>query len=165
MIYRLHYGKLTNEFIEIENTAFQNIQLACIASEFQKISRDAIEVYTSDETGGMIFPDFYYDDAVPLFSEQCIDMMQKSGADNLFIKEVIITDAIQEISRKYILGLPPRIDVINSKGIIDETKAANYLIFKTANPLDNNIYITEKLKKVFQKNKPLGMEIIETDVL
>lgn len=165
MIYRLHYGKLTNEFVEIENTAFQNIQLACIASEFQKISREAIEVYTSDETGGMIFPDFYYDDAVPLFSELCIDIMRKAGVDNLFTKEVIITDNIQEISRKYILGLPPRINVLNSKGKIDETRAANYLIFKIADSSDNNIYITEKLKKAFQKNKPLGMEIIEADVL
>lgn len=165
MIYRLHYAQLTNEFIELENTAFQDIQLACINSEFQKISRDSIEVYTSDESGGMIFPDFYYDDAVPLFSASCIDIMHDAGADNLFTKEVVITDNIQEISVKYILGLPPRIHVLDSGGKFDESKTGNYLIFKTADSPDNNIYITEKLKNAFLKNKPLGMEIVEADVL
>ena len=69
MIYRLHYNKMEDDFIELKQDAFQEIQLACMSSEFQKISTEPIEVETSEELGGMIFPDFMYDDAVPLFSE------------------------------------------------------------------------------------------------
>ncbi len=165
MTYRLHYAKLLHDFIELEPGAFRQIQLACITSEFQKISREPITVRTSDEDGGMEFPDFYYDDAVPLFSESLYDAMKNAGADNLFIKEVTVTDALQGRSQKYILGLPPRIDVLTASGVIDESRIGNYLIFKSADVKDPQIYITEKLREVFQKYKPLGMESVEVDVL
>lgn len=165
MIYRLHYAKIFNEFIEPEQDAFRDIESACISSEFQKISREPIAVCTSDELGGMTFPDFYYDDAVPLFSEKLFNAMKKEGIDNLLVKEVTIFDLLQNESRKYILGLPPRINVLDSGRRIDENKIGRYLIFKISNTSDNGIYITEQLYSVFKKLRPLGMEMIKADVL
>lgn len=165
MIYRLHYAKLFNEFIELEQNAFKDIQSACIASEFQKISREPIEVCTSDEVGGMIFPDFYYDDAVPLFSEALYKAMKKEGIDNLFVKDVVISDLLQDKLEKYIFGLPPRINVLDFHGKIDESKIGRYKIFKILDSPDNGIYINEQLYSLFKKLKPLGMEMIKADVL
>ena len=141
------------------------LQLPCISSEFQKIDKSPIKIETSEEIGGMVFPDFIYDDAVPLFSENVYAMMKNEGVDNLFEKEVLIVDDLQGISKKYILGLPPRIKAFTSSKIIDENKIGNYLIFKLADRPDNNIYIVDKLAKALNKIKPLGMEIIEVNVL
>lgn len=165
MIYRLFYGRTEDDFIELEPNSFGEIQLPCITSEFQKISTSPLEVHTSDEWGGMTFPDFWYDDAVPLFSDEVFRAMKQAGADNLFEKEVIVSDELQGISKKYILGLPPRIHVFDSNGRFDENRVGNYLIFKVADSVDNNIYITEHLKNIFEKIRPLGMEMIQADVL
>ncbi|MDE7137007.1 MAG: hypothetical protein K2O29_00900 [Ruminococcus sp.] len=72
MIYRLHYTKLFGIYVEPEENAFQDIQFACMMSEFHKISPEKIQIYTSDTVGGLDFPDFYYDDSVPLFSEKSV---------------------------------------------------------------------------------------------
>lgn len=165
MLYRLHYDKMSDDFIELNQEKLKDIQLPCITSQFQKINKNPIEVETSDELGGMIFPDFIYDGAVPLFSEKVYDSMKNAGVDNLFEKEVTVVDNLQDISKKYILGLPPRIRVINSSDSIDENRIGNYLIFKIADKPDNNIYIVEKLARVLKKIKPVGMEIIEVNVL
>ena len=165
MIYRLFYGRIEDDFIELESNAFGEIQLSCITSEFQKISTSPLEVRTSDEWGGMTFPYFWYDDAVPLFSEDVFQAMKQVGVDNLFEKDVIVLDELQGISKKYILGLPPRIHVFDSNGKFAENRVGNYLIFKAADSVDNNIYITERLKNIFEKIRPLGMEMIQTDVL
>ena len=164
MIYKLHYGKLTHEFIELDENSFKDIQLACITSEFQKISLDSIEVFTSDELGGMDFPEFYYDNAVPLFSKKIYEKMKKNGIDNIFVKSVTITDNMQEKSKEYILTLPPRINVLSSNGKIDESKVGNFKMFKIADSNDNNIYVTEDFINIFNDKIPLGMEILQTDV-
>ncbi len=184
MIYRLHYSGLFGNYIEPEENAFQNIQLACIMSEFQKISTGKIQVYTSETSGGTDFPDFYYDDAVPLFSEPLYKKMLENGVDNFFAKEVNISDRIQKKSRKYIMALPPRIDAVDyerseircitdgyeplyeaDKLVIDYRKTGNYQIFKLSNMLDNNIYITENLKRCLEQFSPDGMEMIPYDIL
>lgn len=164
LIYKLHYGKLTHEFIELDENSFKDIQLACITSGFQKISLEPIEVFTSDELGGMDFPDFYYDNAVPLFSKNIYEKMKKNGIDNIFIKSVTITDNMQGKSEEYVLALPPRISVLSSNGEIDESKIGNYKIFKIDDSTDNNIYVTEEFIKIFKKNMPSGMEILKADV-
>lgn len=156
---------MCEDFIELKQDCFNSIMLPCITSEFQKISKQPVEVETSDEQGGMTFPDFMYNDAVPLFSEKVFKAMKKAGVDNLLEKEINVKDYLQDISKKYILGLPPRIRVLDSSGNIVENKTGNYLIFKIADKPDNNIYITEELMKVLKNIKPLGMEIIEVNVL
>lgn len=156
---------MLNDFIELEQGAFSDIELACITSEFQKIDKKPSEVNTSDESGGLVFPDFYYDEAVPLFSEEVFKAMKNEGVDNLMTKSITVVDALQEKSKKYILGLPPRIRVLDSVGKIDEGRLGNYMIFKVLDSSDNSIYITQKLKDLFDSIRPLGMEIIEADVL
>lgn len=165
MIYKLHYDKMSDDFIELNQEKLKNIQLSCISSEFQKIDKKPIEIEASEEIGGMVFPDFIYDDAVPLFSENVYEEMKNAGVDNLFEKEVTIIDGLQGISKKYILGLPPRINVFSSSDTIDEVKIGNYLIFKIADKPDNNIYVVRELAEILKKLKPLGMEIIEANVL
>ena len=158
MIYYLHYAKLTHEFIVLQPQAFQDIFLACMASEFQKISPDPVEVFTSDEKGGLEFPDFYYDNAVPLFSQALYEQMQKNGVDNVFLKKVRMIDQLQNLSKDYVLALPPRIDVLDENGTIDEKRIGNYQIFKTIS--DDEIYITESLKDCFQEQNVIGLEIL-----
>lgn len=165
MIYRLHYNKMEDDFIELKQDAFQEIQLACMSSEFQKISTEPIEVETSEELGGMVFPDFMYDDAVPLFSEPLYQAIKQVPVCNLFSKEVIVNDKLQGISKKYRLGLPPRIAVKDAFGEISSERIGNYQIFKTEDFSNNHIYITEKLKDFLVQLKPIGMEIVEADVL
>lgn len=184
MIYRLHYTKLFGNYIEFEKDAFQDIRLTCMMSEFQKISTEKIQIYTSDTAGGLDFPDFYYDDAVPLFSEKVYEKMTENGVDNLFAKEITVTDRIQKKSKKYIMALPPCIDALDynlsetecitdgynplydlRKTVIDERKTGNYQIFKLSHVLDSSIYITETLKQCLKKINPDGMEIIPYDVL
>ncbi len=184
MIYRLHYTKLFGNYIEPEENAFKDIQLACMMSEFQKISPEKINIYTSDKVGGLDFPDFYYDDSVPLFSEKVYKNMIENGVDNLFTKKVTVNDRMQKKSYTYIMAVPPCIDAVDyslsetecitdgynplydvRKLVIDERKAGNYQIFKLSHVLDNSIYITEKLKHCLEKISPDGMEIMPYDVL
>lgn len=184
MIYRLHYGKLSGNYIEPEEEAFRDIRLACMMSEFQKISPVKTEIYTSDTSGGLDFPDFYYDDAVPLFSERVYKKMIENGVDNLFTKEITVADRIQKKSRRYIMALPPCIDaldyslsetecIINGynplykvrKLVIDKRKTGNYQIFKLSHTSDSDIYITETLKQCLERLNPDGMEMIPCDVL
>lgn len=164
MIYQLHYGKMLDDFIEIPADAFGEIILPCMASEFQKISKKAITITASEAEGGLIFPDFIYDDAVPLFSEKLFAEMRKVGTEHLLCINVNITDNIQKITMPYILGLPPRIRVTNDFGSIDEAKAGNYPIFKSSVMKDNTIYITESMYQAMASCKPIGMEFFKNDV-
>ena len=113
LIYRLHYTKLFGSYIEPEENAFGDIQLACMMSECQKSSPEKIQVYASDTSGGLDFPDFYYDDAVPLFSERVYRAMNENSVDNLFVKKVTLTDRIQKKSCMYIMDVPPCIDAVD----------------------------------------------------
>lgn len=184
MIYRLYYTKLFGSYVEPEENAFGDIQLACMMSEFQKISPEKIQVYASDTSGGLDFPDFYYDDAVPLFSESVYRAMNENGVDNLFVKKVTLTDRIQKKSCMYIMAVPPCIDAVDyslsetecikdgynplydvRRLVIDEEKTGNYQIFKLSHITDSSIYINESLKKCLDRIRPDGMEIVPYDIL
>ncbi|MDE6849198.1 MAG: hypothetical protein K2J44_07610 [Ruminococcus sp.] len=168
MIYRLHYTKLFGIYVEPEENAFQDIQFACMMSEFHKISPEKIQIYTSDTVGGLDFPDFYYDDSVPLFSEKVYRNIAENGVDNLFTKKITVTDRIQKKSQIYIMAVPPCIidyslsetECITEgynplydvrKLVIDERKTGNYQIFKLSNVLDNSIYITENTHTILHR--------------
>lgn len=149
---------MKDDFIELSPNAFSEIILPCMSSEFQRIPLTPISIKTSDDMGGMVFPDFIYDGAVPLFSERVYSEMRKIGTDHMLSIEVNITDEIQEVTKNYILALPPRINVLDDFGSIDEAKCGNYAIFKSSNLSDNMIYITESMRKTLDKIKPVGME-------
>lgn len=158
MIYELHYNKMLDDFIELPTNAFAEILLPCMSSEFQKIALTPLEINTSNEMGGMVFPDFIYDGAIPLFSDRVFSTMKKVGTEHLLCIKVSITDEIQAVTKHYILALPPRINVLNDFGSVGETKCGNYAIFKSSNPSDNRIYITEVMRKALEAIKPVGME-------
>ena len=158
MIYKLQYNKMEDDFIELPANAFSEILLPCMSSEFQRIPLTPISIKTSDENGGMIFPDFIYDDAIPLFSGKVFSEMKKVGTEHMLCIEVSITDEIQDITKQYVLALPPRINVVNDYGSIDEARCGNYAIFKSSDQSDQQIYITEDMHKVLEKIKPVGME-------
>ncbi len=165
MIYRLVYQSLTNDFIVIDERTFAKIRSACRMSQFQRISTELMDVCSSDEEGGLDFPDFYYDEAVPLFDVRLFEAMKDCGVDNLFEKRVSVTCKLSGEKHDYILGLPPRIDAIreniHGKPEIDSSRLANYLIFKLSGVPDNNIYITEELKQLFDKYKPWGLGVVD----
>ncbi len=158
MIYELHYNKMLDDFIELPTNAFSEILLPCMSSEFQKIALNPLEINTSDEMGGMVFPDFIYDGAIPLFSDRVFSTMKKVGTEHLLCIKVSVTDEIQDVTKQYVLALPPRINVFDDFGSIDETKCGNYAIFKSSDPSDNRIYITEAMRKELDAIKPIGME-------
>jgi hypothetical protein len=164
MIYKIFYDKMGgdgngNEFVELPINPFPDILLPAMNSDFEKINNTSPrEIITRDDEGGDVFPDFFYDGAIPLFSEKIFYAMNNVGLRDVLKINVEIIDEIDEISKPYVLIIPSRIQIFNSMGIIDNEE---YNIFKNAdNIYDTNIYISGMLKKVFDEYKPLGMKIL-----
>ena len=165
MVYRLTYQSMTNEFIVIDEQELHGIRSACRMSRFQMIDLSPSEISSSESEGGVEFPDFYYDEAIPLFSAELFGAMKNEGVDNLLEKQVTVFCAATEEKRRYVMGLPPRIDALRSNALgaleIDQGRIGNYMIFKLAGVPDNNIYITEKLKALFDRLEPLGLGAVD----
>lgn len=164
MIYKIFYDKMGgdgngNEFVELPTNPFPDILLPAMNSDFKKINNTSPrKIITRDDAGGDIFPDFFYDGAIPLFSEKIFYAMNSVGLRDVLKIDVEIIDEINGISKHYVLIIPSRIQIFNSMGIIDNEE---YNIFKNAdNIYDTNIYISGILKKVFDECKPLGMKIL-----
>ena len=160
MIYRLHYASLMHEFIEPEKGAFRELMHPCMESQFQRISKDPLEIFTSDEDGGLEFPEFYYNQAVPLFAERIYAILKQEETAHLFVRRVTVTDKLQECSVPYIMALPPRIAVLDDSGKINEQRVGNCCMFKTEDLADHSIYVTEQLYESLSAAKPLGMELL-----
>ena len=165
MIYKLFYNEMQDDFIEIPPIEFKYLILPCMASEFQKISTKPVTVTASNTDGGPVFPDFLYDNNVPLFSEKLFREMKKAGTSHLLCVPVNVRDTLQNVTVPYVLGLPPRINVTDDYGNIDERKAGNYSIFKSSIALDNTIYITQPMYDILIAYNPKGLEIFENEVL
>lgn len=164
MIYKIFYDKMGgdsngSEFIELPTNPFPDILLPAMDSDFEKINNTSPrKIIARDDAGGIVFPDFLYDGAIPLFSEKIFYVMNKVGLRDVLKIDVEIIDEIDEISKPYVLIIPPRIQIFNSMGIIDNEE---YNIFKNAdNMYDASIYISSMLKKAFDEVKPLGMKIL-----
>lgn len=165
MIYRLVYRSLINDFIVIEERQLKSIRSACRMSRFQMIDLSAVEIRSSSDEGGIDFPEFYYDEAIPLFSEELFAKMKEHGVDNLLEKQVTVVCEATGEKRRYILGLPPRIDALRKNALdkleIDISLLGNFKIFKLAGVPDNNIYITDELKALFDELTPLGLGVVD----
>lgn len=161
MIYKLCYDKMSDDFIELPVSAFEDIFLPCMSSEFQRISTKPLSIITCDDSGGDVFPDFIYDNAVPLFSEKLFEQMTKAGTDHLFRVKVTVTDEIDDITKTYILGLPPRINVLDEYGHISEEKAGSYSIFKSSDMSDHSIYITYQMRRAIDNVDHRGLEYLK----
>lgn len=159
MIYALRYADREQEFIQPEQNAFQEMQIPCLNSAFQNISKEPLEVFTSDTEGGLVFPEFYYDDFVPLFQEHIYQAMLEHSVHNLFTRKIIVTDRIQNLSVPYLMGLPPRIPVCAPDGLPDESRAGSYQMFRSEHLSDSRIYIRNSLRELFETLHPSGMEL------
>ena len=157
-IYKIIYDKMTDkwdEFIELPVNAFgSDVVLACMASDFSKMPKEPIQVTTSDHMGGMAYPDFMYDGAVPLFSKHLFKAMSEVGTDHMFQIPVRIINELDQTFRDYILGLPPR---------VNPDEISKYPIFKTSDQKDNRIYVNEEMRDLLEEYEPIGMRIYPAD--
>ena len=175
MIYKIDFDSLVEDYISIDRENFKDISHACVNSEFNLINKETVKIKAS-ESGGTVFPDFYYDGTVPLFSEEFYENIKNSIQKNIFIKDVVISSAVSEKNKFYKIVLPLRIDCFDKKHseyseisglynpikiVIDEKRTGNFSFFKLKNVLDNNIYIKEDLKEEIEKYNPLGLSIIK----
>lgn len=175
MIYKIDFDSIVEDYISIDREKFRDIAHACVNSEFNLINKETIKVKAS-ESGGTVFPDFYYDGTVPLFSEEFYEKIEKSIQKNIFVKNIVVSSATSDKNKFYKIVLPLRIDCFDknnseyseisglynpTKIVIDEKRTGNFSFFKLKNVLDNNIYIKEDLKEEIEKYNPLGLSIIK----
>lgn len=172
-------NNIVEDYVTFDEKAFQDIYIGCINSEFQHIDKKTLTVYTSD-SGGIEFPDFMYDGAVPLFSDKLFGIVKDGNIDYVFTKEVSVVSSITDEVKKYHLFLPPRIDCLDEeksiyeeftdsiftikdveKCIINDKKIGNYNIFKIDKTTDNNIYVTENFMKLLKSVNPSGVGFTE----
>lgn len=170
---------IVEDYVTFDESAFQDIYISCINSEFQHIDKKTITIHTSDN-GGIEFPDFMYDGAVPLFSERIFDAVKYKCKDYVFFKEIKVISSATDDERKYYLFLPPCIDCLDEeksiytefedgmfpvkeveKCIINGKKVGNYDVFKMDKTTDTNIYITENFLKILKSVNTIGIEFSE----
>ena len=150
--------------------AILTISAACQESAFQFLDRRLVEVEIAADSG-LMFPDFLYNDAVPLISRAFKRVLDAQGVDNLFYKPIDLVDRELGLHESYSLALPPRIRAVRQKymrlldedgdegegkelikdeyGIaryrINASAVGNYRIFKLADVWDTDIIVTEDL--------------------
>lgn len=155
MIYKLKTDNIEDDWIKLNDNCFPfKAWIASGNSDFEKLSKiyknDIIEISTSKE-GGLNFPDVFYDNFVLLVSENIYRILKRLNTP-FFERKVIIHDEILEADKLYYLIVPPRIDCIEGDRI-NKNKILKYDIFKIKGYDDNEIYISEKLKKLINNFK------------
>lgn len=154
----------------------RQIAFACQTSSFQFIDHKPMTVEIAED-GGLTFPDFLYNDGVPLISRAFKRILDAQGVDNLFYKPIDLVDAATGIHEEYTLALPPRIRAVreaymrlldedgdDSEGKelmkdeygtaryrINASAVGNYRIFKLADVWDYDIIVTHSLKEALAK--------------
>ena len=147
-----------------------SLSAACQTSEFQFLDRKPLTVSIADD-GGLSFPDFLYNDGIPLISPAFKRILDSLGVDNLFYKTVYLDYAPLGLHEPYILALPPRIRAVRQEymrltdedgdecegkelikdeyGVaqykINASAVGNYRIFKLSDVLDVDIIVTYDL--------------------
>ena len=145
---------------------------ACQASAFQFLDHKPLTVNIAEDSG-LFFPDFLYNDGIPLISPAFKRILDAKGVDNLFYKPIYLDYVPLGRHEPYILALPPRIRAVRQEymQLIDEnggenegkelqkdqygiahykinaSAVGNYHIFKLADVWDNDIVVTEELMK------------------
>ena len=154
----------------------RQIAFACQTSSFQFIDHKPMTVEIAED-GGLTFPDFLYNDGVPLISRTFKRILDAQGVDNLFYKPIDLVDAATGIHEEYTLALPPRIRAVREAymrlldedgdesegkelmkdeyGIalyrINASAVGNYRIFKLADVWDYDIIVTGGLMEAIIK--------------
>ena len=144
---------------------------ACRTSSFQFMDHTPMTVAIAPDSG-YDFPDFLYNDGIPLISPAFKRILDREGVDNLFYKPVYLEDTPVGKREPYILALPPRILAVRQKymrpmdeddefagkelakdecGIahykVNVSAVGNYRIFKLADVWDTDIIVTHELMK------------------
>lgn len=146
------------------------LSFACQTSSFQFLNHERVTVQIA-EGSGLEFPDFLYNDGIPLISPKFKKILDSQGVDNLFYKPIYLDDATLGLHEPYILALPPRIRAVRQEymhlldeegdenegkellkdeyGIarykINSSAVGNYRIFKLADVEDTDIVVTRSL--------------------
>ena len=150
----------------------QPIAFACQTSSFQFLDHAPLAVEISED-GGMTFPDFLYNDGIPLVSYAFKRVLDTQGVDNLFYKPIDLVDAATGIHEEYTLALPPRIRAVRKEDMhfeeeyeawelntdeygiprykINALAVGNYRMFKLADVWNYDIIVTKDLKEAFTK--------------
>ena len=123
------------------------------------------------EDSGLTFPDFLYNDGIPLISPTFKRVLDSMGVDNLFYKTIFLDYKPLGRHEPYIMALPPRIRAVRQEymrlmdeagdegegkelikdeyGIarykINASAVGNYRIFKLADVWDTDIIVTGEL--------------------
>lgn len=166
----------------------RQIAFACQTSSFQFIDHKPMTVEIAED-GGLTFPDFLYNDGVPLISRAFKRILDAQGVDNLFYKPIDLVDAATGIHEEYTLALPPRIRAVreaymrlldedgdDSEGKelmkdeygtaryrINASAVGNYRIFKLADVWDYDIIVTHSLKEALAKAALSNVDFSEVE--
>ncbi len=156
------------EYVTLDDS-IQELKRGCLNSEFQFLDKAPLEVGVVDE-GGIEFPDFIYQNHIPLISDRFKAVLDKLQIDNLFYKKIYITCEITGAREIYWLALPPRINCLNydksivnevlgyaEEIVIDGNNVGNYHIFKLQGVSNQEIYITKDLKEILEKQNLEGV--------
>ena len=149
---------------------------ACRDSSFQFLDSKPLTVEI-DPDGGLDFPDFLYNDDIPLISGRFKRLLDRMGVDNLFYKPIYLDCSVLGRHEPYFLALPPRIRAVRQTymrpldedggtgegwelskdeyGIaryrINASEVGNYRIFKLADVCDTDVIVTRDLKEAIAK--------------
>lgn len=149
-----------------------SLATACQTSSFQFLDHRPLTVRIAED-GGLTFPDFLYDDGIPLISLGFKRLLDALGVDNLFYKPIDLTYAPLGRHEPYMLALPPRIRAVRKEymrlmdadgdesegwelrkdeyGVahyrINASAVGNYRIFKLADVWDTDIIVTHEVKE------------------
>lgn len=159
---------LGSDYIYLDNDEIpRGVRRAAKQSTFQFVERDLQELLLDDQSGQRI-PDFICDphNNVPLISDKMKRIFDECDIRYLFYKRVKLVRKKDGFSKRYWLAIPPRIDCIHldkscidsmwnkaTKITIDPKKVGNYDIFKISGVSNQEIIVTDHLKRAIEKKK------------
>lgn len=168
----LDSSHIVEEYITVSDE-LKDISLNCCASEFQYLTKDSREIILKEKTG-TIWPDFIYENGIPLVSKRMKDFLVYNGIDYLFYKKIILKKDYSSEEHEYWLALPAKINCLNLENsiiddllgtvehfVIDNKRVGRYEIFKLAGVTNLEIIITESLADKIKKEKFIGVYILK----
>ncbi len=157
---------LGSDYIYLDNDEIpKGVKRAAKQSTFQFVERDLHELLLDDQSGHRI-PDFICDphNNVPLISDKLKRIFDECDIRYLFYQRVKLVRKKDGFSERYWLAIPPRIDCMHldkscidsmwnkaTKITIDSEKVGNYDIFKISGVSNQEIIVTDHLKKAIEK--------------
>ena len=180
-IYVLKSLSNAEEYIKI-NGNISNIKIPVMKSEIHHLDKKTIEFSISDE-GGLSIPDLIYYEGIFLFSNKLKQALDERNIDYVFWKKADVNSEQFGIHESFWIIVPPRIDCIDidksdlnfewdfeggllpmleaNKIVIQNKLVGRFEVFKLLGIMDNNIYITSKLREVIISKGFEGIEFLK----